>query len=62
MTTTSIFISSVQKELAEERRALKAFIESDALLRRYFTVFLFKICRLRSFARMEGSSFRPCGE
>jgi len=37
-----IFISSVQKELAEERRALKAFIEGDALLRRFFEVFLFE--------------------
>lgn len=42
MTTASIFISSVQKELAEERRALKAFVEGDALLRRFFTVFLFE--------------------
>jgi len=40
--TASIFISSVQKELAEERRAVKAFVEGDALLRRYFTVFLFE--------------------
>lgn len=37
-----IFISSVQKELAEERRAVKAFIEADPLLRRFFTVFLFE--------------------
>jgi ATP-dependent DNA helicase RecG len=40
--TTSLFISSVQKELAEERRAVKAFVEGDALLRRYFTAFLFE--------------------
>jgi predicted HTH transcriptional regulator len=40
--TTSIFISSVQKELAEERRAVKAFVEGDALLRRFFTAFLFE--------------------
>jgi len=40
--TSSIFISSVQKELAEERRAVKAFVEGDPLLRRYFTVFLFE--------------------
>jgi predicted HTH transcriptional regulator len=32
----------VQKELAEERRAVKAFVEGDPLLRRYFTVFLFE--------------------
>jgi ATP-dependent DNA helicase RecG len=40
--TASIFISSVQKELVEERRAVKAFVEGDALLRRYFRVFLFE--------------------
>jgi hypothetical protein len=38
----TIFVSSVQKELAEERRAVKAFVEGDALLRRFFTVFLFE--------------------
>ncbi|RJQ48926.1 MAG: DUF4062 domain-containing protein [Nitrospiraceae bacterium] len=37
-----IFISSVQKEFREERRALKEFIQGDALLRRYFDVFLFE--------------------
>ncbi len=42
MATTSIFVSSAQKELAEDRRAVKAFVEGDALLRRYFTVFLFE--------------------
>ena len=42
MTTASIFVSSVQKELAEERRAVKAFVEGDALLCRFFTVFLFE--------------------
>ena len=42
MTVQSVFISSVQKELAEERRAVKAFVEGDPLLRRYFTVFLFE--------------------
>ena len=38
----TVFISSVQKELAEERRALKDYIEGDALLRRFFDVFLFE--------------------
>lgn len=38
----SLFLSSVQKELQHERRALKEFIEGDALLRRYFEVFLFE--------------------
>ncbi len=37
-----IFISSVQKELAEERRALKDYVEKDPLLGRYFEVFLFE--------------------
>ena len=37
-----VFISSVQKELAEERQALKSFIAGDALLRRFFEVFLFE--------------------
>lgn len=37
-----IFVSSVQNELAEERRAVKTFIDNDPLLRRFFTVFLFE--------------------
>ncbi len=37
-----IFISSVQKELAIERRALKSYILGDALLGRFFDVFLFE--------------------
>ncbi|MGD0094828.1 MAG: DUF4062 domain-containing protein [Planctomycetota bacterium] len=41
-TRLRIFVSSVQKELAAERRAVKAFIENDPLLRRFFTVFLFE--------------------
>lgn len=41
-TRLRIFISSVQKELAEERRAVKSFVEADPLLRRFFTVFLFE--------------------
>ena len=42
MATASLFISSVQKELSEERRAVKAFVEGDALLLRFFTAFLFE--------------------
>jgi len=42
LSRSSIFISSVQKELAEDRHAVKAFIENDPLLRRFFTVFLFE--------------------
>lgn len=41
-TRLRIFISSVQKELASECRALKLFVESDPLLNRFFTVFLFE--------------------
>jgi len=36
-----LFISSVQREFAEERQALKAYILGDALLSRFFDVFLF---------------------
>jgi ATP-dependent DNA helicase RecG len=38
----TIFVSSVQKELADCRRAVKTFIENDPLLRRFFRVFLFE--------------------
>lgn len=38
----SLFLSSVQKELQPERRAIKEFMEGDVLLRRYFEVFLFE--------------------
>ena len=41
-TPMRLFISSVQKELQMERRAVKDFVEGDALLRRYFEVFLFE--------------------
>lgn len=41
-THLQIFVSSVQKELAEDRRAVKTFVEKDPLLRRFFTVFLFE--------------------
>ena len=37
-----IFISSVQKELASERRAIRDFIRADALFSQYFNVFLFE--------------------
>ncbi len=38
----TIFVSSVQKEFQEERRAIKEFIYGDPLCRRYFDVFLFE--------------------
>jgi len=41
-TLSTIFVSSVQKELAEDRRSVKAFIEGDPMLRRFLTVFLFE--------------------
>ena len=37
-----IFISSVQKEFAGERAALRDYLQSDPLLRRFFDVFLFE--------------------
>jgi len=37
-----LFISSAQKELADERRGLRDFVRGDALLRRFFDVFLFE--------------------
>lgn len=37
-----IFISSVQKEFAEERRALQDYLQGDPLLRRFFDIFLFE--------------------
>ena len=37
-----IFISSVQREFITERRAIKDYILSDPLLKKYFTVFLFE--------------------
>ena len=42
MAIASVFISSVQKELQAERQAIKAFVEGDPLLRRYFTAFVFE--------------------
>ena len=37
-----IFISSVQKELAAERKALAGYLSGDPLLRRFFDYFLFE--------------------
>jgi len=38
----TVFVSSVQKELNAERRAIKNFLQNDPLLRRFFDVFLFE--------------------
>ncbi len=37
-----LFISSVQKELSEERAVLHAYLRDDPLLRRFFETFLFE--------------------
>ena len=37
-----IFISSVQKDFAKERKWLADYIRKDAILGRFFTVFLFE--------------------
>ena len=42
MTTIGIFVSSVQKELNEERAAIRDYIKTDPLLRIYFEPFLFE--------------------
>jgi hypothetical protein len=36
-----IFVSSVPRELRAERQAVRDFVRRDALLRRFFAVFLF---------------------
>ena len=42
MSNIRIFISSVQREFAQERKALRDFLQNDPLLRRFFDVFLFE--------------------
>lgn len=42
MTPIRIFVSSVQKEFAEVRAALRDYLRGDALMRRFFEVFLFE--------------------
>jgi predicted HTH transcriptional regulator len=37
-----VFISSVQKELEQERKAVKAYLHDDPLMKRFFDVFLFE--------------------
>lgn len=39
---TSLFVSSAQKELKAERRAIKDHVQQDPLLREFFEVFLFE--------------------
>lgn len=42
MTRQAIFLSSVQKEFAAERLALRDFLQGDPLLRRFFEPVLFE--------------------
>ena len=42
MKPVQIFVSSVQSEFAQEREALRDYMREDALLRRFFDVFLFE--------------------
>lgn len=42
MSTATLFVSSVQRDLAEERRAVRAFVEGGSILRRFFTASLFE--------------------
>ena len=42
MNPIRIFISSVQRELVQERAALRAYLRGDPLMRRFFDVFLFE--------------------
>ncbi len=42
MPTIRIFISSVQREFAQERAALRDYLRGDPLMRRFFDVFLFE--------------------
>ena len=39
MTSIRIFVSSVQREFADERVALRDYVRGDPLLRRFFDVF-----------------------
>ena len=39
---SKIFISSVQREFAKERKALAEYVRKDAILGRFFEVFLFE--------------------
>ena len=42
MSPIKIFISSVQQEFALERKALADYIRTDALLGKFFEVFIFE--------------------
>ncbi len=42
MKPLAIFISSVQREFAQERAALRDYLRGDPLMRRFFAPFLFE--------------------
>jgi hypothetical protein len=42
MIRLKVFVSSVQKEMESERQAIRDYLRDDALLRRFFDVFLFE--------------------
>ena len=48
MTKYRIFVSGVQKELKEERLAVKELVLENALLKKHFDVFLFEDLTARS--------------
>ena len=42
MITIRIFINSVRREFAQERKALRDYLRNDPLMQRFFDVFLFE--------------------
>ena len=55
MKSVRIFISSVQKEFTVERAALRDYLRRDALMRRFFEVFLFE--ELPAADRQAGTAY-----
>lgn len=53
MRPVRIFISSVQHEFAFERKALAEYIRADALLGRFFDVFIFEEMPAKSLAAVD---------
>lgn len=45
MNPIRIFISSVQREFAGERGLLRDYLRGDPLMRRFFEVFLSRMCQ-----------------
>lgn len=53
MSPIRIFISSVQQEFASERKALAEYIRTDALLGRFFEVFIFEEMPAKSLSAVQ---------